>query len=558
MFVGILLPVRFGEKRDKHMIFEALVDALAAAITSAVATNAWEAVRDRVSRLLSRGDPAQEKTESAYLDTLFVFPAMSATADTDISPSIDRAKGVFRDRVAKLLAEEPELAGEAATTLVEIRKLVVAAHYTHFDVSDPHGPVFMAGGDFFYGGSHNEFPDAATLAVMHAAQAARELEKMPPHEAILRLWTMHRQPDLRAMQPEPAPQRLALVEPERAAGLLANMTDTLAAELLAGMAPPHPADLFARLEPERAAVILAEMNDDSAVTRLAELEPVRAASVLFYMDKGRAATLLMLMVPPRPAELFSRLGPERATAILTEMKEESAVARLAEMERTRAASLLSKMDRISAAKLFGRMASPLSIQILARMEPVDAADTLAKMETLWVCARLAEMAPARALEILAALRPPGPETLLSHMDRPLAVALLRESVSVLGRLAENKSLLDGAQTQAERIRADAEAAAHQLLTQAAEARATAEREAQKMLGRTPRETDPLARAILAELKRYRTRTLADLAAVTEATQEVTLATINRLIDANKIGIASRTRSGTTSYRLRVTRSAVDL
>lgn len=99
-------------------------------VTSAV-TDAWEAARDRVARLLGRGDP--DKTKVAAQRLTETHDQLTAAAGTDL----ERARAMLAERwagrLADLLEEDPGAETELRTAVQEIQALLPAGTVSAID-----------------------------------------------------------------------------------------------------------------------------------------------------------------------------------------------------------------------------------------------------------------------------------------------------------------------------------------------------------------------------------------------------------------------------------------
>ncbi|GAA4186225.1 hypothetical protein GCM10022252_17880 [Streptosporangium oxazolinicum] len=103
-------------------LLAALASAGATAIVSSVASDAWQALRDRVARILGRGDDQREVVQGEVMDE--VRAAILRASGTD-RPAIVAAQ---RERVSALLAEamagDPVAAEETRSLIAEFAPIV--------------------------------------------------------------------------------------------------------------------------------------------------------------------------------------------------------------------------------------------------------------------------------------------------------------------------------------------------------------------------------------------------------------------------------------------------
>ncbi|WP_326637894.1 hypothetical protein OG884_28380 [Streptosporangium sp. NBC_01755] len=103
-------------------LLAALASAGATAIVSSVASDAWQSLRDRVARVLGRGDDRQEVIQGEVMDK--VREAILQASSTD-RPMIVAAQ---RERISALLAEamagDPVAAEETRSLIAEFAPTV--------------------------------------------------------------------------------------------------------------------------------------------------------------------------------------------------------------------------------------------------------------------------------------------------------------------------------------------------------------------------------------------------------------------------------------------------
>lgn len=88
-------------------------------VAAAAVTDAWEAARDRIARLLGRGDARKtEITKSRMEKTREKL--VTAGTSTELEQARTAAAGEWKVRFADLLEEEPDLEGELHTLIEEI------------------------------------------------------------------------------------------------------------------------------------------------------------------------------------------------------------------------------------------------------------------------------------------------------------------------------------------------------------------------------------------------------------------------------------------------------
>jgi flagellar motility protein MotE (MotC chaperone) len=502
------------------MSIEMLVDATLSAIASAATNNVWLAARDRLALVFRPSNPNEE---SAQLDTLFDKLLYANPADQG------RHKELVQAYVQDRLRQHPERewAWMIPVAIEEVRQIIFETESAKVHAATPHTTVNIH--DHYPG---NKAPEHIAPATPYEGAATRIPESPPFNAATARLWDM---------PTESAAKRLALMP--SAEKLLASMDCRLAANLLAAMEPPRPAEILIRITPDRGAAILKEMDTGTAAQRITEIadRDLDIAAHLLYMMTESAAKLLDVMGQPYPAELLGRMAPDPAAQILSTMPFERVAVRLAEMRPELAASVLARMDRASATGLLAHYAPKQAAELLALMAPPDSAELLARMDVGWAYDRLAEMSADQALKLLVALRPP--RTLISVIDRQLAVTLLSEAVLTLARSAEDQILLKSAYAEAARIRMEAETQAQQILTEAKDV--LAEEEA---AGRTPAPlSDPtLAEGILDRLSRRKYQTTTKLADSLGVPVEVINEELERLMADDKVTVSYH-RGGVARY-----------
>jgi flagellar motility protein MotE (MotC chaperone) len=206
-----------------------------------------------------------------------------------------------------------------------------------------------------------------------------------------------------------------------------------------------------------------------------------------------------------------------------------------------AASVLARMDRASATDLLAHYAPRHAAELLALMAPPDGAELLARMDVSWAYDRLTEMRAHQALSLLVALRPP--RTLISIIDRQLAVTLLSEAVQTLAKSTEDQTLLKSAYAEAARIRMEAETEAKQILQEAKDVL-----EEEEAAGSTPAppSNPTLAEGILDRLSRRKYQTVTKLADSLHAPVDMINEELERLMADDRVTVSYH-RGGVARY-----------
>jgi flagellar motility protein MotE (MotC chaperone) len=500
------------------MSIEMLVDATLSAIASAATNNVWLAARDRLARVFRPSNPSEE---SAQLDVL--FDKLLHTNPADSGRHKELVEAYVQDRLRQ--HPEREWAWMIPVAIEEVRQIIFEIESPKIHLDAPQATVNIPDRP-----PSHKAPAHAAPATRHEGAPAWIPESPPSSVATARLWDM---------PTELAAKRLALMP--SAEKLLSNMDCRLAANLLAAMAPPRPAEILVRIAPDRGAPILKEMDTGTAAQRITEIadRDLDIAAHLLYLMKESAAKLLGVMGQPYPAELLGRMAPDPAAQILSTMPFERVAARLAEMKPEFAASVLAKMDKASATGLLAHYAPRHAAELLALMAPPEGADLLARMDVGWAYDRLTEMSADQALQLLVALRPP--RTLISVIDRQLAVTLLSEAVQTLARSAEDQTLLKSAYAEAARIRMEAQTQAQQILEEAKDVlEETATREP------TPTPASDLAERILDRLNQRKYQTMTKLADSLGASEEMINVELERLMADDKVTVSWH-RGGVARY-----------
>ncbi len=103
----------------------ALASAGGTALVSAMVTDGWEGVRNRVARLLGRGDPSATGVAVARLDDSRVL--VRVRSGTDLAQTMTEQAVVWRTRLADLLEDCPEAEEELHAIVAAAQALVIGS-----------------------------------------------------------------------------------------------------------------------------------------------------------------------------------------------------------------------------------------------------------------------------------------------------------------------------------------------------------------------------------------------------------------------------------------------
>lgn len=103
----------------------ALAASIAGGLVSAATTDAWQSSRDRLARLLGRGDTRREAQFGARLDTTAAEIARAPQAELETTRSAQAA--IWRARLTDVLEDEPTLREEFEALSSQLRAAVAAA-----------------------------------------------------------------------------------------------------------------------------------------------------------------------------------------------------------------------------------------------------------------------------------------------------------------------------------------------------------------------------------------------------------------------------------------------
>ncbi|MFI8520019.1 hypothetical protein ACIGEZ_19615 [Streptomyces sp. NPDC085481] len=118
----------------------ALASSAATALVAAWTTDAWAGVRQRVIRLLGRGDDARAAAAAAELDAGHAdVVAAGAAGDVARRAEVER---VWSDRLGRLVVEESAAVDELRVVLGVLRQAVVASGSSAGDHVEVHGNTF--------------------------------------------------------------------------------------------------------------------------------------------------------------------------------------------------------------------------------------------------------------------------------------------------------------------------------------------------------------------------------------------------------------------------------
>jgi hypothetical protein len=93
-------------------------------VVAAATTDAWEAARHKLSRLLGRGDPKRAQTAGRWLDETQQRLTASSSGETERVRAAEMQRWI--GRFADLLDEDPGTAGELQATIDQIRAALPA------------------------------------------------------------------------------------------------------------------------------------------------------------------------------------------------------------------------------------------------------------------------------------------------------------------------------------------------------------------------------------------------------------------------------------------------
>jgi len=105
------------------MVFSALAAMAATGLVQAIVTDGWEGVRYKVARLFGRGepDPAIERRLDATREQL------AAASPVELERAQAAMAAQWQTRFEDLLAEHPDVEGDLAALVEELRPLTVSA-----------------------------------------------------------------------------------------------------------------------------------------------------------------------------------------------------------------------------------------------------------------------------------------------------------------------------------------------------------------------------------------------------------------------------------------------
>jgi hypothetical protein len=94
-------------------------------VVAAATTDAWEAARHKLSRVLGRGDPKRAQTAGRWLGETQQRLAGSSRGERELVRAAETQRWI--GRFADLLDEDPGIAGELQSTIDQIRAALPAA-----------------------------------------------------------------------------------------------------------------------------------------------------------------------------------------------------------------------------------------------------------------------------------------------------------------------------------------------------------------------------------------------------------------------------------------------
>lgn len=127
------------------MLTEAL-NAMAAAggsaIVAAMATDAWGATRDRISRLLGRGDAARVTVVEGQLDDDATL--IERASDDEREQALAELAPVWRRRLVRLLEEQPGVESELREAVTAIHAALPSSQQAWAQTNITHGGTAFA------------------------------------------------------------------------------------------------------------------------------------------------------------------------------------------------------------------------------------------------------------------------------------------------------------------------------------------------------------------------------------------------------------------------------
>lgn len=118
----------------------ALASSAATALIAAWTTDAWTGVKERVSRLLGRGDDVRTATADAELVVL--RGSLVSAVESGETARVAEAERQWRGRLTDLLRDEPAAAAELRSVLSELEEVASAERPLAGDHVEVHGNTF--------------------------------------------------------------------------------------------------------------------------------------------------------------------------------------------------------------------------------------------------------------------------------------------------------------------------------------------------------------------------------------------------------------------------------
>jgi hypothetical protein len=99
-------------------VLVALAQSAGQTVAAAAVTDAWEAARHKIARLLGRGDPKKTDVAERWLDQ--THQQFQAAAGPDVEPALDAAARRWEGRFTDLLDEDPGMEADLRAVVAEI------------------------------------------------------------------------------------------------------------------------------------------------------------------------------------------------------------------------------------------------------------------------------------------------------------------------------------------------------------------------------------------------------------------------------------------------------